>query len=239
MIDYNAIRSVLYEEFDQSLVRAANIQEFKTAACKLFRGYITLISDFFADPKIKKDIAQMYSRLRVIGIVRNIPIDVVNIQNSADIYQDYLGGMIQFISAVVSDASAGNSEIHVPNITIAEEKDTEFVSSVFGGQNSPIKPTPLTDAVSNVEYLVDFSDCLNELIGKLTTAFSEADSVCSDENVRRILRTMVHSSARFSNELMKEAFKTYEMILDGLDGSALSHGGARNYVAPKEVFKLF
>jgi hypothetical protein len=85
-------------------------------------------------------------------------ISCINVNKCYDVYKEtWLDGMYQFISDI-RESSDDNLENLSRTLTIAEHNNPVFLTGLYNGEveECPIEEMPLSEAVSNIEFLIDF-----------------------------------------------------------------------------------
>ena len=108
----------------------------------------------------------------------------IDVIRASEIYKEYEAGMLQFIDDIMnSDVNQG--EDNKQKLNDATNKNEEFILSIFGGDRNPLGDESISDAMKNVEFLVDFISNIqdaftkcNELVGKCISGENEIYDGC-------------------------------------------------------------
>lgn len=197
--------------------------------------YESAVSEFFSKTCEAENIRNMYSDLKNINNDSK-SIMCIALNESADIYNEYLEGMINFINDI-KDIEVTESEDSLTSFTEkfnkAKENDSLFIESLFTGKLTKEKEMFLTEAVSNVEFSIDFICSIKDFKDKCKTlqeSFIEEDSTKTKllNNCRDMLFESVNN---YCYSTLKNVNAIYESINDTLYD--------RNKTIKTEGFKLF
>ena len=124
-------------------------------------NYELFIPEFFSKTGEAEGIRKMYSAIKE-SMEEEKSIMCIDVSNSASIYNEYMEGMSKFIidmAEVNSDTDNTNDLVTFKeNFNKAKQNDSIFIESLYEGkikENEKVE-TPLSTAVSNVEFLIDF-----------------------------------------------------------------------------------
>jgi hypothetical protein len=120
--------------------------------------YESYIPEFFSSNGEAHGIKEMYNGIRQnLGSEKSIICTDVN--QSAHIYREYMEGMISFIRDVsesVFNESADELALYEQKFEKAKQKDSIFIESLYDGKLNEKTEMVLSEAVANVEFLIDF-----------------------------------------------------------------------------------
>jgi hypothetical protein len=236
MNDYVSLVDNIHDATNQVVPSIDNLKSYADAVANECESYVKLIPDFFSSHGEAESIKQMYRKLKELDYTRNRVICVVDIPNVSSIYRDYFDGMVRFINDFISKMTDNTPSANLSNMNesmdLAKKADSEFVASLFGGKNGECTDTELTEAVSNVEYLIDFMDHMKDMTNAVKCIFEKSENLISLNNERntcelnaRVLDcvTLVSKSlGDYCNKLIKEIFRTYLQIMDTLNNTVKS-----------------
>ena len=85
-------------------------------------------------------------------------IETVDINECGHVYTEYMDGMIKFINELkdINQYDTENLSAYKSKFNIAKNNDSIFIESLFNGKIKETEEMTLTEAVKNVEYLIDF-----------------------------------------------------------------------------------
>jgi hypothetical protein len=175
----------------------------------------------------------MYKRLKELDYIRNRVIPCIDVDRAGHIYNEYFDGMVAFIKDYISNPPSDSRALDMlkNQIHTATQADPMFIDSLFGGKKNEISDTELTDAVKNIEYLVDFLDYLK----RMNHTVNDVCNACKHipcETALEVVKLIVNSTCNFSNKVIENIMKIYEDINNSLDN--------KTAVKPADnSFKLF
>ena len=231
----NEIKSKLVSALNdgtQFYKTATDVCEIHKTSLKELDHYMAVIPEFFSYNNEAVRIKMMYKRLKELDYARNKVIPCVNIEAATRIYNEYFDGMINFAKDYIQALSSSNNNLALmeKQLQTALQADSMFIDSLFGGKNNESTNEELTEAVKNVEFLVDFIDWLKsrkETINNLCNNCSSADrKACAP-----VIGLVASSVCRFSNRVISDILSIYEAINDSLDDKQVK--------LPDATFKLF
>ena len=90
-----------------------------------------------------------------------------DITNNHKVYMEYVDGMMKFIydinNIVVNESTSEELEKFSSKFESAKKNDSLFIESLFTGELSKPSDKPLSEAVSNIEFLIEFVPSLNKI----------------------------------------------------------------------------
>lgn len=108
----------------------------------------------------------------------------IDVIKASEIYKEYEAGMLQFIDDIMN-SDVNQSDDNKQKLNDATNKNEEFVLSIFGGDRNPLADENVSDAMKNVEFLVDFINNIqdafakcNELVSKCISGENEIYDGC-------------------------------------------------------------
>lgn len=120
--------------------------------------YESFIPDFFSKTGEAKAIKEMYNGIKqTMDLERTVICSDVNA--GAHIYREYMEGMISFINDIaqtVITESCDELKTYEEKFEKAKQKDAMFIESLYDGKLTAKTETVLSEAVANVEFLIDF-----------------------------------------------------------------------------------
>lgn len=203
-----------------------NIQEH-IKSCKEF------ISNFFSKKEVGDGIKYFYKLIREKDGLNTIKI--VDLYYVANLYDEYNTGMLDFLNDVITLVNYNyQNETEKTRcedlLEKAKIKDRTFIDSIFGGENNPKKDVTITDAIKNIEFLVDYFGYLEHLSQKLNDL---ANTVETNQNCELLLESfnLLRSSLLYYWYLLfNRSIITYIDIDTALNNKSSDDRGA---------FKLF
>lgn len=150
----NSFISALESQHETFKTEGVNIKSL----VKNIEFYESYIPDFFSKNGEAAGIRNMYKAIRE-SMDCEKSVVCANIDCSANIYREYMEGMINFIFDI-SDATFTEScdelKAYESKFEKAKTKDSLFIESLYGGKLNEKKEMVLSEAVANIEFLIDF-----------------------------------------------------------------------------------
>lgn len=182
-------------------------------------AYETAIPEFFSYKNEAVRIKELYKKLKNLDYARDRIISCVDMGCACYLYRDYFTGMYNFIDKFFKEAGS-----HGENISLMEKQldtaingDPVFIESLFGGKNNEPSEQVLTDAIGNVEALVDFLDqikSMKQMVSDVCNRASELkDYSCSIQAVKLI----VNSACVFTVRVLTGIVDIYAAIQNKID----------------------
>lgn len=204
---------------------------------KSIEYYESFIPSFFSKSGEASGIKHMYESIQ-LQLDNEKTIDCVNLQHGSEIYKEYIEGMTNFIKDIAYITANDNStELHTftEKFNSAKERDSLFINSLYDGSElNPITNTVLSEAVSNIEFLIDFIPELNN-IKKDCISIYESYSVREtsvDQLINDSMKMLYESVDNYCYNTISNIVTTYEKINDVLNNKT-----QEEYEPPK--FELF
>lgn len=203
------------------------IQDICADAMKEFEVYSSIIPEFFSYNNEALKIKALYKKLKELDFVRNRVISCVNIQRAGCLYTEYFTGMHEFIIKFIDEASSGNSSnlpLMEKQLQTAMQADKIFIDSLFGGKNNEVCEDKLTDAIQNVEYLVDFLSILKAMRDDIGDICCKASGVVTTyPYIINAVKLAVNSTCSLSNRIICGILDVYDAINNKLDDKPVTN----------------
>lgn len=213
----------------------ASITDIVEMSKNEMKNYKKFIREFFSKNGSADGIREMYE---LIDDDSNSwkTIKTCDVNRSAYTYQEYIDGMREYIDDILSGkiCSDENQEKLNQAITKCTNQDKIFIHSLFGGDNNPFEDTELSDAVTNIEYLIDFMPKLDEfitVIDKFIYKHSLSSRKVNDFLKINAILLYCDSVSVFCYTMIITIFNDYESINKVLNSN--------NYNTLKQEFVLF
>lgn len=136
--------------------------------------YEAFIPDFFSKDGEADEIKNIYKKIKENG--KDLYVQTIDLNKGSMIYQDYLDGMYQFIDDIFSISSkknVENNDEYEEKFERAKSNDSLFIKSLFGGSLNKSIEIPVEEAVSSVEYLIDFMGQIKEMRDRCKDSFNK------------------------------------------------------------------
>lgn len=199
-----------------------DVNTIKEESLKELSFYASAIPEFFSYNNEAVRIKNMYKKLKELDYTRNKVIPCINVKCASYIYREYLDGMINFIIDYHKKICCNSEDLPLmeKQLQTAIQGDPLFIDSLFGGKNNEITEEELTDAVSNVEFLVDFLEFLKYMENNIHQVYNH----CCEQNsentsITNCIRLIANSTCCFSNRIISAIMNIYEDINNTLDGN--------------------
>lgn len=194
-----------------------SVTEMAESVVSELTSYEDFIPNFFYENGNESSIRQMYQNLHEEKFQES-SIDIIDLYESKRIYTEYHDGMSNFVKEIISlndgVAKESSEEIYRTNLEKAKNADDGFVSSLFGGKYNEPANVVMTEAVKNIEFLIDF-------IPEIDTLKQESNALaenCNDsELVKESISLLFESVCNYCYESIKTTMYTYKAINDVMD----------------------
>lgn len=181
--------------------------------------YESFIPNFFSVNGEAEGIRMMYE---TVEDKEEMTIECVDVNKSGSIYQEYLEGMKSFLTDI-SQSSSTVSEFTMESfqekMNTAKNNDTLFIESLFNGspEINPKVSTKLTEAVQNVEYLIDFVPQMKQMKETCESVSSLLDNIPENESTKHSLiqeglNMMYESVGNYCSSMLSAVLTDYNMI---------------------------
>lgn len=127
--------------------------------------YESFIPKFFSKNGEADNIKNMYENIQYdLADHCEKHIDCIDANRCYDVYTEYMNGMKEFMNNILT-CDENNLKPFEEKMEIATSNDAAFISSLYKGniENYAITEKPLSEAVSNIEFLIDFIPQLSVL----------------------------------------------------------------------------
>lgn len=223
---------LMFNDFKNKMnsVRKQGEQMYKSSECvkticdeatKELTYYSNIIPEFFSYNNEALKIKALYKKLKELDYTRNKVISCINVEQAGCLYTEYFTGMCAFINNYINEACSDNStnlQLMEKQLQTAIQADQIFIDSLFGGKNNEVCNEELTDAIKNVEYLVDFLNVLNSMRENLNTICCKAETVFTKyDYIINAVRLIANSTCSISNRIICTIMDTYNDINNSLD----------------------
>lgn len=209
-------------------VETSHVHLFE-ATLKELEEFKTFIPKFFSEePGSGNKIKELYSN---INKIKNVDIHrCVMIEKSSKMYGEYMQGMYTYITSIIQQlwekTPTEESIIKISsNLINVKSKDSMFIDSLFGGVNNPFILTHASEAIENIEFLIDFVPELNtvcEILKKLIALFTKLNIECTEESeICKLTWSNVflfcESIRTYAYSVMVEVISTYYKLTEAYD----------------------
>lgn len=234
-MDKNSFLEQLKTKYESVKAEESTIENLSEAIIY----YENFIPDFFSSNGEAKAITEMYSTIREMYESGNEKtIECIDISKSTGMYLEYMEGMISFINDIkninVSESGA-DIEAFTEKFNRAKEKDSLFIDSLYNGKLTETVTMPLSEAVGNIEFLIDFIPNLKTMKTNccvvkesLETANSSNQSLLNDS-----IEMLCESVNNFCYTTISNVLDVYTNIQNAINGVSVTEK------APKDKFELF
>ena len=187
--------------------------------------YENFIPDFFSKNGEADGIKQMYRGIRNrMGRYGVTPmLECVDLNQGNHIYNDYLSGMTEFIEDIeavkMTEQASEVLESFEEKIESAKSKDAIFIESVYNGKLSSLEEVELTEAVTKLEFLIDFIPQLGNLKEQcrvLNESCEREENPQKKKLLQDSIGMMYESVENYCNTTIKNIVTTYYGIYDKL-----------------------
>ena len=176
--------------------------------------YESIIPEFFSKTGEAEGIRNLYTLIKEnAGNENERTVCVNDMIGCNQIYLEYVEGMEEFIKQLRnSDENIIISENYKDKLSTAKENRDSFIDSLYNGKIREQSEEVLSEAVTNIEFLIDF---IPELKGLKTICAENAN--CTFESANELknnlmdesLQLLYESVEKYSYETLKTVFETY------------------------------
>lgn len=199
--------------------------------------YESFIPEFFSKNGESEGIKKVYKSIKEnMGSEKSIISS--DITKSGYIYKEYMEGMTSFINDIFNTAiteSTDELKSYKEKFEKAKEKDSLFINSLFNGSLNEQVEMPLSEAVCNLEYLIDFIPELSDMKEKcsnLNESYNNIDNNEKEALINNSLNMLFESVDNYCYSTIKNIVTTYSEIQDKLFNETVQNNNVNN-------FKLF
>lgn len=203
---------------DQFYASCNDVKAICTKAMEELTAYETCIPEFFSYKNEAVRIKDLYKKLKGLDYVRNRVMTCIDVGCAGYLYKEYFSGMYTFLDKFFSEArGGGNAEtiaLMEKQLQTAIQGDPVFIDSLFGGKNNAPSEQVLTDAIGNVEYLVDFLENIKgmkQMVGDVCSVACEFSNANYEPAVKAV-KLIVNSSCLFSYRIIDTIMDIYNDI---------------------------
>jgi len=169
--------------------------------------YKDIIPKFFSDNGEAKGIIDLYNAVK-----NNDKTDswyhCCDLNIAHDKYSNYLGGMTKFMNDLNSACCEDKcDEAMLNKINTGISRDPMFIESILGGEMNKCQDMVATDAICNLEYLIDFIPHLTSYIGLFKQAAIDYD--LTKEPVKKAIKMLSNSICLYTFSVIHLLFELY------------------------------
>lgn len=212
------------ESFDNSFNEIHNETVSADRINKELDLFESCIPDFFSRNGEANGIKSMYQGIRD-NMDDEQSITCLDLNKVSSVYEEYMDGMIQFINDINNiDLITESNEIegYKTKLETASSNSDIFMKALYDGTYSENKEHVLSEAVTNIECLIDFIPHLNQMRNECNKCESFVNE-CTDENKKELLKKsaemMYESVGSYGYSMIKNIINTYYDINDTLKGN--------------------
>lgn len=188
--------------------------------------YEASIPEFFSVTGEAEGIKKMYKEIeKSLGgnLTEEKSIFCADITNNHKVYMEYVDGMMKFIydinNIVVNESTSEELEKFSSKFESAKKNDSLFIESLFTGELSKPSVKPLSEAVSNIEFLIEFVPSLNKIKNDcivLSESVIDDSNATKKELINHSLEMLYESVDNYSYNVLKNIVECYYNINDVL-----------------------
>ena len=132
-------------------------------------------------------------------------------------YLEYFEGMIEFINKVVDlhDSDEVSNESISSTINKINERDSEFIESLFGGSRCSESSVDINTAMLNVEKLIDINEDFSmfiDTVNKVSECAQNNNSSKYKNEIILALNVLLKSIRLYNKKCISNILKTYDKI---------------------------
>jgi len=190
---------------------SSSITDIKESMDKEICCYESFIPDFFYKNGNETNIRHMYAALKEDRFTEST-IEAVDLYESRRIYDDYYSGMKKFVTEILAldtGITTESVDSYRDNLDKAKNADAGFLKEIFGGKYNASREMPITEAVKNLEFLIDFIPSMGDMRKASQVMLEGAND---GDLTRESVGVLCNSLCRYCYESIKTTINTYGMI---------------------------
>jgi len=195
---------------------SSNISEIAESTLEELSMYESFIPEFFCEYGNEDKIRKIYRTLKEGDYDESSTAEIVDLYESDRIYKEYYEGMAEFVKDVIAERNSDLTQESVSdknweNLNKAKSADSGFVKSIFGGDYNKREQMVMTEAVKNLEFLIDFIPTIGEM-KKSSMVLSDAANTIKGELATESVKLLCDSVCNYCYESIATTMDTYELI---------------------------
>ena len=206
------------EELNKKHEELKNVTETYNRLCEEIEFIESVIPEFFSNQGEADGIRNMYKTIKVKmeSPLFDIRVSCPDINRGSHIYNEYVEGMIQFINDIENINESVELDTFEEKFTVARDKDSLFVNSLYGGNLNKSVDTLVSEATSNVEFLIDFIPQIKELKEKCENVHSliTDEDTAKSKLFKESSDMLFESVSNYCYNTVKNIFECYTKIQD-------------------------
>jgi len=213
----NSFMSALNAQHENFKAECVNVDSL----VKNIEFYEAYIPDFFSKYGEAQGIKDMYN-----GIKQNLgsekSIICADINQGSYIYKEYMEGMITFINDIANTViteSCDELKQYEEKFEKAKEKDSMFIESLYNGNLNQKTEMVLSEAVANIEFLIDFIPELQSMKSRclsLCESFRDEAEGNKKTLLNESLNMLYESVDNYCYSTLSNIIKVYDDIHESL-----------------------
>lgn len=195
------------------------------------KAFKDIIPEFFSKYAQADNIKRIY-QLISSGKENNIEITCINNTNAMYKYEEYYRGMIDFINEFIMSCNINKeNDTYKKLVSEAQNKDKNFIDSLYGGELNPPATMELSEAVQCIETLIDFIPQIDHFktLYLDTVNNIEKDERKSNEVIIGIYIILLKSVQYYCYKMIDSILHTYNTILNKIDNKESDNTKANNF----------
>lgn len=210
----NEFESLIKSSDDINNTKITEISSITDVLIEDIKTYNNIISSFFVGKE--NEIKQIYNSIKNKKFPFN-KVSVLDINFVSNTYLEYFEGMIEFINKVVdlNDSDEVSNESISSTINKINERDSEFIESIFGGSRCSESSVDINTAMLNVEKLIDINEDFSMFINTVNKVCEYAQNNNSSKYKNEIilaLNVLLKSIRVYNRNCVSNILKTYDKI---------------------------
>ena len=214
------LKHVLDDNYEKMQQESASIDRLN----KEIEFFESFIPEFFSKNGEAQGIRDMYKGIRD-NIAMESTITCLDLNKISEVYNEYMEGMIQFINDVNNLDTITESEEfsdYTEKFNNAKANADKFMETLYSGKSkySKFEDMVLSEAVMNIEHLIDFIPKMNEMKA-ICNNFNKMVKECTDEKKKTLLddsvQLLYESVGAYSHSTISNIIETYSNINEALN----------------------
>ena len=156
------------------------------------------ITKFFSESEIQSEIKSLYDRIRHDKEFAMMEFTCEDLNTSLNIYNEYLNGMVKFLTETTVSADAWGEKF-----ALAKQTMPEFVESIFhGGSKNKFIQETVSDGVADLELLINFIPQMDNFVTEGEQYKDYKGHELYEESVYEFSKLLIESTINKFNQMV-------------------------------------
>jgi len=233
------MKDEMINKLDKNYIESRILPGYE-GVCKEIEFIEGFIPEFFSKNGEANNIKIMYEKLDEINKSdESKEVSCVDVNKGFHIYKEYVEGMLKFINDIKNVDMLTESrdfENYSSQFNQAKRKDALFIDAIYGGNINQSVNTNVTEAVSNIEFLIEFIPelkILKEYCDTLHNSSINSNDTTKEKLFNESSEMFYESVGYYIHSTVKNVLSTFCDINDKLNEEIVTTESV------KDNFKLF